>query len=234
MIDIHTHILPFIDDGAKDMETSLRMIEESAAIGVTDLFLTPHFMKSRNYLSLASENQMIFEKLQAAVKAKKISIELHLGNEVFYTIDSIRDIREGLILPLGNSKLILIEFSLGDDHEAIDEAIHNMTSMGYTPVIAHPERYDYLEFKRDFSVIKKMGALIQVNASAVIGKAGHEQHKTVLKLIKKGYADFVASDIHASRQNYMREAYDFISHKFGKDKAERLCNNKMALGDTTK
>ncbi len=229
MIDIHTHVLPFVDDGAKDIDASLRMIEESAAIGVKDLFCTPHYMKSRNYLSTAKANRQIYDNLLQVIEKQDIPIKLHLGNEIFYTIDSLQDLRDGTVMPLGNSRLVLIEFSLSKDHEDLDEAVHNVTSLGYVPVIAHPERYDYLDLKHDYPILRKMGAMFQVNASSIIGKSGHDLQKRALYLIKKGYADFVASDIHASRQNYMLEAFDFIIHKFGDAIARKLFENNAVF-----
>ncbi len=228
MIDIHTHILPYVDDGAKDIASSLQMIQESVHNGVTDLFLTPHFMKIRNYLSVAPENRKIFLELQKEVINQGIKINLHLGNEVYYTIDSLNDLRNKQVIPLGNSKMVLIEFSLSDEHEDIAEAIHNITALGFTPIIAHVERYPYLK-EKDYLIVKKMGAMIQINASSVIGKSGHDMQKIAIKLIRGKYADFVASDIHLSRYNYMQEAYVFVSKKFGSLTAEKLFNNTSIL-----
>ncbi len=228
MIDIHTHILPYVDDGARDITSSIQMIQESVHNGVTDLFLTPHYMRIRNYLSSATDNQKIFFELQNEVVRQGIKINLHLGNEVYYTINSLNDLRSKQVIPLGNSKMVLIEFSTTDEHEDIAEAIHNITALGFKPIIAHVERYPYFK-EKDYLIVKKMGALIQVNASSVIGKSGHDMQKIAIKLIKGKYADFVASDIHLSRYNYMQEAHSFVTKKFGPATAEKLFFNKSVL-----
>jgi len=229
MIDIHSHALPFVDDGARDFASSLEMISESVSLGVTDLFLTPHYYQNRNYLSQAETNKEIFAKLMETVRENGLKINLHLGNEIFYTIGSLEDLRKKCVIPLGDSNKVLIEFSLDDDHEDLAEAIHNITSLGFVPVIAHPERYPYLTAKHDFEIIRKMGALIQVNAGSVVGRSGRDWQKMTLMMIKHGYADFVASDIHVFRTNLMLEAFQFVKKKFGAETAEKLFNNRSVL-----
>jgi len=228
MIDIHTHILPSVDDGAPNLETSLSLIEASVHIGVTDLFLTPHYMRKRGYLSPAMNNETIFMQLVKIVEEKGWPITLHLGTEIYYTIDTIQDLRDKIVLPLGKSKLVLVEFSTGEDHEDLGEAIHNILSLGYIPVIAHMERYPYAS-EDDWRIIKKMGALIQVNAASLLGIPNRSFAKKCLKMIKKGYVDFIASDIHQFRSNHMKDAYALVNRRFGPAIAERLFNNKTPI-----
>jgi len=229
VIDIHTHILPFVDDGSEDLETSLKLLQEEVEIGVTDVFLTPHYMKSRNYLSTYEENKKVFDSFKSEVEKRDISIRMHLGNEIYYNFTSIEKLRNRTVVPLGQSKMVLIEFSTDEEEEDFGEAIHNITSLGFTPIIAHIERYQYVKNFNDYKIIKKMGALIQVNAASIVGARGSQLKKTALKLIKAGLVDFISSDIHAFRTNYMKEAYQFVIKKFGKAMAEQLFNNLMIL-----
>lgn len=229
MIDIHTHVLPFVDDGSTAMDLSLQLLQESVTIGVTDLFLTPHYMKTRDYLSTATENREVFLQLQEEVKKRNIPIRLYLGNEIFYTIDSLHDLRSGIVIPLGDSDKVLLEFSTTDIHEDIGEAIHNVKALGYVPIIAHSERYPYIDSLKDYEIMRKMGALIQVNASSVVGISGKTMQKMAFKLIKNELVDFIASDIHVSRKNYMKEAYHLVSKKFGDRSASRLFMNQSVL-----
>jgi protein-tyrosine phosphatase len=228
MIDIHTHILPSVDDGAPNLETSLSLIEASVHIGVTDLFLTPHYMRKRGYLSSAMNNQEVFVQLVKTVEEKAWPITLHLGTEIYYTIDTIQDLRNKIVLPLGKSKLVLLEFSTEEDHEDLGEAIHNILALGYIPVIAHMERYPYAS-ENDWGIIKKMGALIQVNAASLLGNPNRSFAKKCIKMIKKGHVDFIASDIHQFRSNHMKDAYVLVNKKFGPAMADRLFNNKTPL-----
>jgi len=229
VIDIHTHILPFVDDGSEDLETSLKLLQEEIKFGVTDVFLTPHYMKSRNYLSSHEENLKVFELFKTEVEKRQMPIHLHLGNEIYYNFSSIDKLRNHTVIPLGKSKMVLIEFATEEEEEDFAESIHNMTSMGYTPIIAHIERYQYIKDFNDYKIMKKMGALIQVNAASVIGARGAQLKKTALKLIKAGLVDFISSDIHAFRTNYMLDAYLYVQKKFGKATAEHLFHNSIIL-----
>lgn len=228
MIDVHAHVLPFVDDGSPDIESSVKLIIEAAEAGVTDLFATPHYMKIRNYLSSFENNQNVFEQMKRELKNRNIPIRLHLGNEIYYTIHTMQDLKNHTVIPLGDSKKVLLEFSMIEEEEDISEAIHNMNALGYQAIIAHPERYPYLKWQ-DYEVIKKMKALIQINASSIIGKYGVQIQKLVWKLIKERYVDFVASDIHKSRTNHLKEAYLLVQKKFGKEIADSIFANGSVL-----
>ncbi len=227
MIDIHTHVLPFIDDGSIDIESSLELLREEEKIGVTDVFLTPHYMKQRNYLSTYQQNLEVFHQFQNIANENHIKVNMHLGNEVYYKIDSVQKFREGIVVPLGNTKFVLIEFSTIEEEEDLAEAIHNMKALGYKPIIAHIERYSYIKDFKDYELIKRMGAYIQLNAASVVGASGHQYKKLCMKMIKAGLVDFIASDIHTFRTNYMKEAYELVEKKFGMDVANKLFNNQV-------
>jgi len=227
MIDVHAHVLPFVDDGSPDVESSLSMLREQAAQGVTDLFLTPHYYPVRGYWRTAAENRAVFDDFVKA--AGGIGVTLRLGNEIYYTIDSIRDLRQGKVIPLGTSTFVLVEFSMVKEEEDIAEAIHNLRAIGFKPIIAHPERYPYLDKITDFEIIKKMGGFIQLNASSLLGKYGTAVQKTCMQLLKLGFVDFVASDIHTFRKNDMKEAFDLVSKKLGADAALRVFANAAVL-----
>ncbi len=229
MIDIHSHILPNVDDGSDGMETSLAMLREAAGLGVSDIFLTPHYMRFRNYLSPSSINREIFSRVLEEVKREKLPIKLHLGNEIYYSVDMLDAIRKGVVLPLGDSDKILIEFSLLEEEDDIGEAIANVISLGYVPVIAHLERYPYVSKTKDYEIMKRMGALIQVNARSIVRHSDFAAHNKAMKLLKAGLVDFVASDQHRPGHNHMKEAYIFVSRKYGKQIAEKLFVNKSVI-----
>jgi len=201
------------------------MISIACESGVTDLFLTPHFMKSRNYLSTFDENLKVFIDFSNIVKTSGYKIRLHLGNEIYYTIDSMRQLQKKTVVPMGTSNKVLIEFSLSGQEEDIVEAIHNLKASGYVPIIAHPERYPYVKSVADYELMKKMGALIQLNAPSIIGKYGPAIQKLTMRLIKLGLVDFVGSDVHEFRSNDLKAAYDTVSGKFGNETAEKLFSN---------
>jgi protein-tyrosine phosphatase len=227
MVDVHTHILPFVDDGSPDEESSFAMIREEIAQGVTDLFFTPHYYPARGYWRTAAENRVVFEDF--AGKAAGLGATLHLGNEIYYTIDSIRDLRQGSVLPLGDSKYVLLEFSMAKEEEDIAEAIHNVRAIGFLPIIAHPERYPYLDCEGDVGIIRRMGGAIQINASSIVGKYGAGVQKNCFRMLKAGAVDFVASDLHTFRRNDMKEAYGIVAKRIGADIADAVFGNRAPL-----
>ncbi|XMB73141.1 CpsB/CapC family capsule biosynthesis tyrosine phosphatase [Mycoplasmatota bacterium WC30] len=229
MIDIHTHILPYVDDGSPDLETSIALIKSEIEQGVTDIFVTPHYMKYRNFLSTYDNNKAIFNKLKEKVKAEKLDVNLYLGNEIYYNSKTLENLKNEIVIPLDNSKFVLIEFSLSHETEDIPEAIHNLVAIGYIPIIAHPERYPYITDIRDYKIMRKMGAKIQINAGAVNGNYGKKIKKIVLNLIKNDLVDFVASDVHDFRASGMLNAYDVVKKAVSEEKADQIFNNKMIL-----
>lgn len=229
MIDIHTHLLPFVDDGSPNIETSIELIKDEIKQGVTDIFVTPHYFKHRGYLSPVVENVKIFYKLLEEVNNQNLEVNLYLGTEIYYNRHTVRDLEAGLTKTLGDSSYVLIEFSLYEEDEDIPEAINNLTAKGYIPIIAHPERYPYLIDIKYYTYLRRMGAKIQINASALIGDYGRKIKKFVLKLIKNNLVDFVASDIHDFRMSNLKKAYEVVESSFSKVKAEELFNNKTVL-----
>jgi protein-tyrosine phosphatase len=227
LIDIHTHILPFVDDGSDDISSSVEMIKQEIDFGVTDIYLTPHYMKIRNYLSSFEKNKKIFEDLYSELKKQNLKINLHIGNEIYATNKLVSYLKSGKVIPLGNTSYVLIEFSLDDEDYDIGEAINNLVSLGYKPIIAHPERYDYISFPKDFNIMRRMGALIQINAGSIFGQYGKKTKKIALQLLKKDMVDFVASDVHDFRENHLLEAYNYISKKYSNERAEKLFNNPV-------
>jgi len=228
MIDIHTHLLPFVDDGVRDYDESIEIISDMVSQGVKHIFLTPHYYRLRNYVSSYENNQNIFNALKEKVKDAQISVELYLANEIKYTSDSLRDISNYLVKPLIN-QTYLIEFSVDDSVYNISEAVHNMMAKKYQPIIAHIERYQKLNQIDDVRVIKKLGALIQVNVSSLLGHRGSKTKRWIKKLIKNSLVDFIATDTHVLRKNLMMQGYQYVEKKFSKDTAEKLFNNQIIL-----
>lgn len=225
MIDIHTHILPCIDDGSPDMDTSLELIKAEIEQGVTDLFVTPHYYHLRGFISPVEENEKIFEKLKEEVKKQGLEINLYLGTEIYYDRKTLKNLENNIVKPLGDSKHVLVEFSLFKEIEDIPEAINNLTAKGYTPIIAHPERYPYIKKIESYFYMKRMGAKIQLNASSILGKYGGKTKKFVFKLIENNLVDFIASDMHNFRMDGLKDAYLVVEKAFSKEKADKLFNN---------
>ncbi len=213
--DIHTHILPGIDDGAENIEAAIRLIAAEEEMGVTDIALTPHFRMSETPLDdFLSARNASFEALLQTLKEKELFPEMrfHLGAEVRYDPNLIHlDIGR---LCIGNSSYLLLE-PTGNIPFNFENTVSFMLSRGITPIIAHIERYDYL--LRDPGFLERLidsGAVLQCNASAVCGK---NRSSTAVKLIKRGFVDLIASDCHSidRRPPNLSYAYKKIKKESG-------------------
>lgn len=231
MIDIHTHLLPYVDDGVRDFDEAISIIKDLSNQGVKHIFVTPHYYKMRNYVSTKQENLKIFNQLKEKTSRENIDVFLYLGNEINYTIEVLKVIDQGIVSPL-KDPIYLIEFSTQASVYEITEAVHNMKSKGYLPILAHIERYEKLSDIEDVRLLKKLGALIQINASSVLGSRGFFTKRWIKKLIKENCVDFIASDSHSLRPNLMSDAYTYVEKKFSKEKANQLFNNSMILKDS--
>ena len=224
MIDIHTHVLPSVDDGSDSYSHSLEMVKVACEQGVTDLILTPHLRD--DYRLTKEELTPVFEKFCAQVKKDGVDVNLYLGQEIFIEKDFKKYFLENSVITINGSWFVLIEFDCEEDID-IAEVVYDLTLLNYIPVVAHFERYSYA----DVSVareIKELGGYIQVNADSLVGKTKKTYFKKVKKLFKEGLVDFVASDVHDFRENNLKKAFDFVSKKFGADVAQSVFN-KNAL-----
>lgn len=212
MIDMHSHILFGVDDGARVLEDSVDLIKEEIKKGVDKIILTPHFKKRKGdaNIELINEN---YKALIEAVSAESLEVEMFLGCEVYLDFNYYDTIWKESLISLADSDYVLIEFSLTDIPKNIPEICYEIGLKGYIPIIAHVERYDILyENNKLIKDILNEGAHFQVNASAVINREDRESHKFVNYLLKNELVSFVASDVHNrdSRGFYLDEAYKTV------------------------
>ncbi|QWC00113.1 hypothetical protein KHQ88_00675 [Mycoplasmatota bacterium] len=230
MIDIHSHLLPFVDDGVDNFDQSIDIIKSLFRQGVNHIFITPHYYKARNYLSTINENKKIFNELQKKVDDLDIDVNLYLANEIYFDKNTLRNIEDNLVLPL-NGQYYLIEFSVNESLYNITEAIYNMVAKGYKPIIAHLERYCNISKIDDIRVLKKIGALIQVNAHTLLGQGSFCNKRHIKKLLKHDLVDFIASDTHRFHENRFIKSYKFVEKKYSKEQADKLFNNQIIFKD---
>lgn len=202
MIDLHAHILTDIDDGASSFEESVALLYEAKKAGFTGIVCTPHYMQG----FYEKDADYIDNKIkELEMDAKRVGIHLYQGNEIYGTNEICKNIKEGKIAKINNSRYILVEFSLNNEpiknsSEIIEEIVKN----GYIPIIAHPERYPYVQ--KDIKFIKnliKKGALLQANYASIDGYYGTIAKKTVIKLLKSRMIQFLGSDVHDKKTIYV-------------------------------
>lgn len=216
MIDIHSHILHSVDDGSRNLEQSLAMLKEEENQGVTDVVLTPHYRA--DYLPKSDDIRLKFDELKKCAEQNGINVGLYLGQEI-YAFEGVADaLKDGKVLAMNGSKYVLVEFSSKHVND-IPETVYVLVKNGYIPIVAHLGRYFYanIETARE---IKELGGLIQLNASSLCEPFAYK--RKAFAFIKAGLVDFVASDVHHNRKNYMLRAYKKVAKKFGQETADKL------------
>ncbi len=220
MIDIHAHILPAVDDGSKDLTQSLTMLSESVSIGITDVILTPHYRKE-----IKPNKDALIEKFNCfcdQVKQLGLAVNLYLGQEVYVDDNYKQNFSNGKVLTMNGTKYVLVEFAFNDKCD-IAEIIYELKAYGYKPIVAHPERYFYVDLDT-VQEIKNLGGLIQLNAQSIVSLRSFRRKRFINKLFKLNLVDFVASDMHFMRKNYMQKAFKYINKKFGAEIANKVFN----------
>ena len=204
-VDIHNHILPSIDDGAKNVEESIQLIKGFGEFGVTNFICTPHIME--NYYPNTPETINSSLKILQNILKKNNLTHVKIAAAAEHMIDSNFEtiLEKGAIMPIAKNYL-LVEMSYLQPFINFEEAMDKIMSSGYFPILAHPERYTYLHNTRKYGAYKKKGILFQMNILSLSDYYGKEVQQTTYKLLQQGLTDFVASDVHNLNQlNNLRE-----------------------------
>ena len=162
VVDIHTHVLPGIDDGAEKMALSYRMLRRSYKQGVRKVIATPHYA-TYHWRTKPQQIQELMEKLAARVRKAMPDLELYRGQEIQYFEGMVEMLREGKLLTLAGSRYVLTEFLPTSSWSQIERAVRELTMAGYLPVLAHIERYQCLREKGRLEELMKEGAYLQMN-----------------------------------------------------------------------
>ena len=195
--DLHSHLIPGIDDGSPDITTSLQLIRGMKELGYSKLITTPHIMWDM-YKNTRDTILYKLDELRKAVAENGIDIELNAAAEYF-----LDDYVEGLVqkkepLLTVSGKMVLVEFSMAHPSMSLKDILFDMQMQGYQPIIAHPERYVYLENAKDFyhELKEDIGCLFQLNILSLGNHYGRSAHDLAQYLLKKGFYDLVGTDLH--------------------------------------
>ena len=216
MIDIHSHILPGIDDGSRSIDESMELVKKASKAGVTDIIVTPHYMLGSDYIANNSDKKKLLDKLKRRVKKEGLEVNIYLGNEVFIENNMVDLKKAKEITTLNNSKYLLFELPLNYTYNGVSDVLFDLRTNGFIPVIAHPERYTFL--KKDPSLIEDLidkGALFQSNIGSFLGIYGKKAKETAILLLKHNAISFMGSDIHR-KENVFYERIDEVKKIFRK------------------
>jgi protein-tyrosine phosphatase len=235
MIDLHCHILPFVDDGAKDLDVSVEMCRMAADDGITILAATPHF-RAKVYENAQESILRGVKALQEILDRKGIGLEVVPGADMLVSPELIPFLEQNPRLLFGG-RYALVEFPHQSIPPGVEEFFFRMQLKGFTPIISHPERNAMLQKNPQIleSLVEK-GALTQVTAMSVTGEFGEEVGRTVLGMVKSGLVHIVASDAHSvhRRVPILSKALRTLEKWIGPEKARMMVEEtprKILLGD---
>jgi len=226
MIDLHCHILPGVDDGARSFAEAVAMCRLAADDGCEAMVATPHQRRGEWWNADRGQLAALADQLQTQVGP---GFRVHLGGEIHVDSEVLDEIEKlpagGGVLPLAGSRYLLIEFAVaGTETEAVD-LIHELAVAGWRPIVAHPEFIPWLAPDRELVArLVALGALTQVTAMSVTGDFGRRPQSDTWALLDAGLVHFLASDSHDTRRRPpgLRRAYDLIAGRWGEQTARRL------------
>jgi len=197
MVDIHTHILPNIDDGAETLEEAVAMAELAADSGINHIVTSSH--GNYNNYSLEEYNES-FKKLQEILKEKKIPVKLYPGMEIFLDEFAIPLIKQNRLLSLNKTNYILVEFPFEESVKNVCSRIATLQSWQYRIILAHPERYIFVQ--KDLELVfylEEQGCLLQVNQGSLLGDFGEKCRRLAVRMLNDGIVGVIATDAHDTK-----------------------------------
>ncbi len=213
-VDIHSHLIPGIDDGVNTLDESIALLKKFQTLGYKKIITTPHIMAHR----YANNSQILrsgFERLQEKIYQEQLNIQVELASEYYLDDHLMHLIADFDILTFGKNYL-LFEMSYINHPVNLESMIEVMIEAGYTPVLAHPERYVYLSKNfAKYHTLKKLGVLFQLNINSIAGYYSEEVKRLALQLIDEGMIDFIGSDVHHMR--HMKSMEKTLSSRLYRD-----------------
>jgi len=223
--DIHSHIIPGIDDGSKSMDESISLLKEFEKFGYKKLITTPHIM-DKAYNNSKESILVNLEKLKDECKRENINIMLEAAAEYYVDAGFLALLEKGELLAI-DYEYILFETSYIHRPVELESVIHNIKMAGYKPLLAHPERYKYIKnLEKEFLELKEQGVLFQVNLNSFVGYYGKQAKIHAMYLHESSMISFLGSDVH--NQNHILS----LHKAFNDDIYNDIMNNNNILNNT--
>lgn len=207
------------------------MLQAAAADQIDALIATPHVIPGLHPFPETRFRDHL-ERAREMIREEKLPLTLYPGAEIYYTEHTVRMLREGKVSTLANTDYILVEFHPQETYQHIRTALQNLSSAGYTPIIAHLERYLCIRSLKQVEEIKRgTHALVQINADTLLKKPPMLRRRYLKELFQMGRVDFIATDAHATpgRETCMTSAMHHLSQRYGHDMAEQVRHNTARL-----
>lgn len=234
LTDIHDHILPGLDDGSKDLATSVRMAAIALSEGINRIIATPHFDLEKDSIeSFLEKRQVAYSIYISELEKHNLNIEILLGAEVYLTpeLAYVDDLDK---LCLAGTKYMLVEMPITVMPMWLEQITYALQLKGITPILAHPERS--IRVMKDPSILAdfvERGVMLQINAGSLRAEREKQLKKCLRYLMKRRMVHFIASDAHTARRRRprMQGAISILENRFGYDAIEYMLENARALAD---
>lgn len=233
MIDFHTHILPNIDDGARNIEETIQLMQEAQQAGFEAIIATSHYMEGY-YETDVSGREIWMNAIYQKLQEENIDLKLYLGNEIYLSDNIISLLEEGKASTINNTSYVLFEMPLNIEPLNLYHVVYEMLQYKIVPILAHPERYTFVQQDPEliYDLIEK-GVLMQSNYASIIGYYGSKAQVIVKKFLESNMVHFLGSDVHRSNTIYPRipQILEQLVQMIGKEKLEELTttNPKLVL-----
>jgi protein-tyrosine phosphatase len=224
LIDLHSHILPEVDDGAKSIEASISMARMAAADGIEVMACTPHFMPGM-YDNEAHDIRERIRQLNALLIEADIDLALVEGADAHIRPDFVSCLRNGTLLTLHNSRYVLFEPPHTLLPPRMEDMLFDISVAGYVPILTHPERLKWIEGNYPLiQTLAKEGVWMQITAGSLTGRFGKRPHYWAQRMLADGIVSILASDAHntSSRPPIMSEALEVAKAELGEEEAAHL------------
>lgn len=224
MIDLHCHLLPAIDDGAGDIESSLRMARMAQADGIAVVACTPHILPGV-YNNTGPEIQAAVDRLQAAIDDAGIGLRLVVGADVHVAPDLVSGLRNGRVPSLNGSRYFLLEPPHHVPPPRFEDHVFDLMVAGYVPIITHPERLSWIEgHYKTIERIAQGGAWMQITGGSLTGRFGRRARYWAERMLDEDRVQILASDAHNAegRPPILSEARDIVARRLNDEVATKL------------
>ncbi|MCB2018555.1 MAG: capsular biosynthesis protein [Hydrogenophaga sp.] len=224
MIDLHSHILPGIDDGAPTEQVALEMAAIALEDGIHTMACTPHIYPGM-YMNDGPGIERAKEQFQDTLCQRDMALRLVVGADVHLVPGLLPDLKSGKVPTLNGSRYLLLEPSHTTPPPRLEESVFSLVAAGYTPVITHPERLTWVENHYPvFLRLIEQGAWMQVTAGALTGMFGRRAKYWGERFLGEGHTHLLASDAHSAgrRRPQLRPAREIAERLLGKEEAARL------------
>lgn len=226
MYDIHCHIVFGVDDGSDSVEESIKMAKLAYESGTDAIVATPHCNIPDSYSNYWGRE--FLDKvniLRDELRRRGLPVKIYCGQEIFCTSRTHELLKAGKLITINNSRYALVEFDFHESFSSVCQKLAKIIAEGYIPIVAHPERYNFISREADAAErLKSMGCLLQINKGSLSGSFGRSAHYSAYDMLSRRLVDFVASDAHSPymRTPRMEDAYEAVCEQFSIDYADLI------------